>query len=42
MTEEENGKAQILMRALEQGLKDLTEAYPKNVTLSITERRKQP
>ena len=35
MTEAENEKAQILMKALKQGLDDLTEAYPKNVTLSI-------
>ena len=42
MTEEENGKAQILMKALKQGLDDLTAEYPQNVTLSIIERRKQP
>ena len=42
VTEAENEKAQILMRALEQGLNDLTSAYPQNVTLSIIERRKQP
>ena len=42
MTEADNGKAQILMKALKQGLGDLTEAYPQNVTLSIKERRKQP
>ena len=41
MTEEENGKAQILMGALRQGLDDLTAEYPQNVTLSIKERRKQ-
>ena len=40
MTEEENGKAQILMKALKQGLEDLTAEYPQNVTLSIIERRK--
>ncbi len=40
ITEEENGKAQILMGALRQGLNDLTEAYPQNVTFSIKERRK--
>ena len=40
MTEEENGKAQILMGALRQGLEDLTAEYPQNVTLSIIERRK--
>ena len=40
MTEEENGKAQILMGALRQGLDDLTAEYPQNVTLSIIERRK--
>ena len=42
MTEAENGKAQILMGALRQGLEDLTAEYPQNVTLSIKERRKQP
>ena len=40
MTETENGKAQILMGALRQGLDDLTAEYPQNVTLSIIERRK--
>ena len=40
MTEAENEKAQILMGALRQGLNDLTEAYPQNVTFSIKERRK--
>ena len=40
LSEEDNGKAQILMRALEQGLKDLADERPKHVTLSITERRK--
>ena len=42
MTEAENGKAQILMGALRQGLDDLSAEYPQNVTLSIIERRKQP
>ena len=42
MTEEQNEKAQILMKTLEQGLQDLTLEYPQNVTLSIKERRKQP
>ena len=42
MTESENEKAQILMGALRQGLSDLADAYPQNVTLSIKERRKQP
>ena len=42
MTEADNEKAQILMKALKQGLNDLTEAYPQNVRLSIKERRKQP
>ena len=42
MTEAENEKAQILMKALKQGLSDLADAYPQNVTLSIKERRKQP
>ena len=41
-TEAENEKAQILMKALRQGLEDLTTEYPQNVTLSIKERRKQP
>ena len=41
-TKAENEKAQILMKALRQGLKDLTTEYPQNVTLSIKERRKQP
>ena len=40
MTEAENDKAQILMKALKQGLDDLTAEYPQNVTLSIIERRK--
>ena len=40
MTEAENGKAQILMGALRQGLDDLSAEYPQNVTLSIIERRK--
>ena len=40
LSSEENEKAQILMRALEQGLRDLAEERPKYVTLSITERRK--
>ena len=38
--EAENEKAQILMKALRQGLDDLTAEYPQNVTLSIKERRK--
>ena len=40
MTEAENGKAQILMGALRQGLDDLSAEYPQNVTLSNIERRK--
>ena len=32
---EENAKAQILMGALKQGLTDLADAYPPNVTLPI-------
>ena len=32
---EENEKAQILMGALKQGLTDLADAYPRNVTLTI-------
>ena len=35
MTPEENSKAQILMGALKQGLTDLADAYPRNVTLTI-------
>ena len=34
-TPEENAKAQILMGALRQGLADLTEEFPQNVTLKI-------
>ena len=41
ITEADNEKAQILMKALKQGLDDLTVEYPQNVTLSIKERRKQ-
>ena len=41
-TEAQNEKAQILMKALRQGLKDLSGEYPRNVTLSIKERRKLP
>ena len=33
MTAEENAKAQILMGALKQGLSDLAEEYPRNITL---------
>ncbi len=35
MTPEENAKAQILMGALKQGLTDLADSYPQNVTLKI-------
>ena len=35
MTPEENAKAQILMGALKQGLTDLADTYPRNVTLTI-------
>ena len=42
ITAAENEKAQILMGALKQGLSDLAAEYPRNVTLSIKERRKQP
>ena len=35
MTVAENEKAQILMGALEQGLRDLAAEYPRNVALSI-------
>ena len=31
----DNAKAQILMGALKQGLTDLADAYPRNVTLTI-------
>ena len=41
-TEAQNEQAQILMKALRQGLKDLSAEYPRNVTLSIKERRKLP
>ena len=34
-TPEENAKAQILMGALQQGLTDLAESYPRNVKLTI-------
>ena len=37
MTAEENGKAQILMGALRQGLTDLADSYPRNITLSERE-----
>ena len=39
-TGEEDAKAQILMGALEQGLRDLAEAYPQYVKLILNERRK--
>ena len=35
ITPEENAKAQILMGALKQGLTDLADSYPRNVTLTI-------
>ena len=35
MNPEENAKAQILMGALKQGLTDLADSYPRNVTLTI-------
>ena len=35
VTPEENAKAQILMGALKQGLTDLADSYPQNVTLKI-------
>ncbi|MBE5790240.1 MAG: ribosomal-processing cysteine protease Prp [Clostridiales bacterium] len=41
MTPDENDRAQILMGALKQGLSDLSQAYPKNVKLSIKERREK-
>ena len=31
---EENAKAQILMGALKQGLSDLADSYPRNITLA--------
>ena len=36
----ENAGAQILMRALQQGLSDIEEQYPRFIHLSIQERRK--
>ena len=39
MTAEENEKAQILMGALKQGLTDLAESYPRNISLSEREFR---
>ena len=35
MSPEENAKAQILMGALKQGLTDLADEFPQNVTLTI-------
>ena len=35
LTPEENAKAQILMGALQKGLSDLAEGYPRNITLKI-------
>ena len=35
MNPADNAKAQILMGALKQGLSDLADAYPRNVTLTI-------
>ena len=35
MNPADNAKAQILMGALKQGLTDLADAYPRNVTLTI-------
>jgi len=35
MSPEENAKAQILMGALQQGIKDLSEAYPRHVRLTV-------
>ncbi len=37
MNPEDSAKAQILMQALKQGLSDLAEAYPRNITLSEKE-----
>ena len=41
MTTAENEKAQILMKALKQGLTDLSTEFPQNVTLCIKERSKE-
>ena len=35
LTPEENAKEQILMGALQQGLTDLADAYPRNITVTI-------
>ena len=40
LTDEEDGKAQILMGALKQGLTDVMDGYPQDLHLSIKERRK--
>ena len=40
MSSQARHDAQVLMRALHQGLQDLSQAYPKNVQLQ--ERRKHP
>ena len=39
-TAEENGKAQILMGALKQGLGDLTAEFPENIQIYERERRR--
>ena len=41
-TAEEDARAQILMGALRQGLRDLAETYPQYVRVMIKERRKRP
>ena len=40
-TAEENGKAQILMGALRQGLSDLADEFPQNIQIYERERRKK-
>ena len=42
MTETQRHDAQVLLCALRQGLRDLTESYPKFVQLSIVNGGKQP
>ena len=42
MTDAQSHDAQILMKALHQGLSDLAEAYPTYIRLSIQERRETP
>ncbi len=42
MTETQRHDAQVLLCALRQGLRDMTESYPKFVQLSIVNGGKQP